>query len=76
MIARLAECSGSLALTNALRDAGKLYELPNKDALSGDRIHWWLCVTPWHLRENLEAGKQLSGYEMGTAANVARSSSS
>ena len=63
----IAACSGSVAMVNALRKSGKLYKLPNKDALSGDRIHWWLATTPWHLRENLEASKQLSGYEIGTA---------
>jgi hypothetical protein len=67
MMSRLAACSGSLALTNELRAEGKLFENNNKDAASGTRIHWWLAVTPWHLRENLEAEQQLSGWEMGTA---------
>jgi hypothetical protein len=67
MMSRLAACSGSLALTNELRADGKLFENNNKDAASGTKIHWWLAVTPWHLRENLEAEQQLSGWEMGTA---------
>jgi hypothetical protein len=66
-MSRLASCSGSLAFVAALKESGKYFELNNKDATSGTRIHWWLAVTPFTQRENLEAGKQLDGSEMGTA---------
>lgn len=66
-MSRLAACSGSLALTNELRAEGKLFENNNRDAASGTKIHWWLAVTPFTQRENLEVGQQLDGWEMSTA---------
>lgn len=67
MMAGLAACPGRLSMTNALRESGLYRELPNKDAASGNRIHWWLATTPFHLRENLTSGQQLNGWEMSTA---------
>jgi len=63
---RISKCSGSVAMVNALRASGKYFELENKYAPSGTRIHWYLAQT-FGRAENLEAEKELSGEEMGVA---------
>ena len=40
---RVAQCPGSVALSNSLRASGKLYECRDPDAESGTRIHQWLA---------------------------------
>jgi hypothetical protein len=40
---RYRECSGALALTNLLRQEGKLVDFPNGSANAGIRIHEWLA---------------------------------
>jgi hypothetical protein len=66
-MSRLKECSGSLAFIAALKASNKYFELTNRDATSGTKIHWYLAVTPLWQNENLDAEKELTGYEMGTA---------
>jgi Protein of unknown function (DUF2800) len=44
MMHRLEKCSGSLALTNALREQHKLYWAPSPEAAAGTRIHGWLAL--------------------------------
>lgn len=51
-IHRTAECSGSLALINRLRQEGRLYQLTSPEAAAGTRIHQRL------------AGKDLDGQEV------------
>jgi hypothetical protein len=66
-MARLKECSGSLAMTNALRASGQAIELPNPYAASGSKIHWFLATSPIWTAENLEAERQLTAQEMNVA---------
>jgi PD-(D/E)XK nuclease superfamily len=41
---RLANCPGSHALIISLRQVGRYYELPNRHAAAGTRIHKWLAL--------------------------------
>ena len=63
---RVAKCSGSVKMVNDLRASGKYFELTNPYAPSGTRIHWYLARTNGK-GENLEAEKELTADEMGTA---------
>lgn len=42
---RVSECSGSVAMVNALRSSGKYIAISNPYAPSGNRVHWHLART-------------------------------
>jgi hypothetical protein len=62
MIFRLANCPGSLALTNELKRSGKYIEIPNPFAESGTRIHRWLYF------DNAQPGEERAAIEEALTA--------